>query len=311
MKTILLLFLTFSMMGFAQDKPFKKEEIKVNSLINGTLYSPERLTKSTDLVIIIAGSGAPDRDGNQKGMNNNSLRYLAEKLSQNDIAAFSFDKRTIALIASGNISEKDLSFEDFITDVKDIITFFKSKKQYRHIIIVGHSEGSLIGMIAANGNADGCISIAGAGRSIDLVIAEQIGKQAPNLKEEVEQDLAVLKSGQTFELKNQSLGVLFRESVQPYMISWIKYNPIIEIQKLKIPVLLINGTKDIQVPVSDAELLKKAKPEAQLAIITNMNHLFKEIKTDDLSENQASYNNPDLPVMPELVTAVNQFIKSL
>lgn len=166
-------------------------------------------------------------------------------------------------------------------------------------------------MVAAFGNVDGFISIAGPGRTIDLVIAEQIGKQAPNLKEEVEKNLALLKSGQTFKLENQALSFLFRESLQPYLISWIKYNPQIEIQKLQIPVLLINGTKDIQVPVSDAELLKKVKPDAQLKIITNMNHLFKEIKTDDLAENQAAYNNPDLPIAPEMVSAVNQFIKSL
>ncbi len=142
-------------------------------------------------------------------------------------------------------------------------------------------------------------------------MAEQIGKQAPNLKEEVEKNLALLKSGQTFKLENQALSFLFRESLQPYLISWIKYNPQIEIQKLQIPVLLINGTKDIQVPVSDAELLKKVKPDAQLKIINNMNHLFKEIKTDDLAENQAAYNNPDLPIAPEMVSAVNQFVKSL
>jgi uncharacterized protein len=311
MKTLLMAVFAFSLTCAAQEKLIKKEDIKVNTLINGTLYSPERQTKSTDLVIIIAGSGSPDRNGNQAGMDNNSLRYLGERLAQNDIAAFSFDKRTIALMAAGNLSEKDLTFENFISDVKDIITYFKAKKQYRHIIIAGHSEGSLIGMVAANGNADGFISLAGAGRTIDLILAEQIGKQAPYLKDEVEKDLAILKSGQTFKLENPALGSIFRESVQPYMISWIKYDPTQEIQKLKIPILIINGTKDMQVPVSDAELLKKAKPDAQLKIITNMNHLFKEIKTDNPAENQASYNNPDLPIVPELVMVVNQFIKSI
>ncbi len=311
MKTLLLAVFAFSLACGAQEKPIKKEDIKDNTLINGTLYSPELAVKSTDLVIIIAGSGSPDRDGNQAGMKNNSLRFFAEQLAQNDIAAFSFDKRTIALMATGNTDEKDLAFDNFINDVKDIIAYFKSKKAYRHIIIAGHSEGSLIGMVAALGNVDGFISLAGPGRTIDLVIAEQIGKQAPNLKEEVEKNLALLKSGQTFKLENQALSFLFRESLQPYLISWIKYDPQIEIQKLKIPVLLINGTKDIQVPVSDAELLKKVKPDAQLKIITNMNHLFKEIKTDDLAENQAAYNNPDLPIVPEMVSVVNQFIKSL
>jgi fermentation-respiration switch protein FrsA (DUF1100 family) len=106
------------------------------------------------------------------------------------------------------------------------------------------------------------------------------------------------------------LASLFRESVQPYMISWIKYNPQNEIKKLQIPVLLINGTKDLQVTVSEAELLKKAKPEAKLVIIENMNHIFKEIKGDD-AENMKSYSDPNLPVTEKLVTAINLFIKSL
>ena len=91
------------------------------------------------------------------------------------------------------------------------------------------------------------------------------------LKEEVEKNLATLKNGNTFELKNQMLASLFRASVQPYMISWIKYNPQTEIKKLQIPSLLINGDKDIQVSVQDAQLLQQAKPNAQLHIISNMN----------------------------------------
>jgi len=131
-------------------------------------------------------------------------------------------------------------------------------------------------MIAAAGNADGYISIAGPGRPIDIIIAEQIERQAPTLKEEVQNNFEILKKGETFQLKNQMLASIFRESLQPYIISWMKYNPTEEIKKLRIPVLLINGTKDLQVQVLDAELLKKAKPDAKLEIITDMNHVLKE-----------------------------------
>jgi pimeloyl-ACP methyl ester carboxylesterase len=106
------------------------------------------------------------------------------------------------------------------------------------------------------------------------------------------------------------LASLFRASVQPYMISWIKYNPQTEIKKLQIPTLLINGNKDIQVSVQDAQLLQQAKPNAQLQIISNMNHIFKEIKGDD-EENKASYANPDLPICNELTSKITTFIQSL
>lgn len=315
MKKSLLIFLTlFSALCYSQAetaiKPFNKEEIAVNPLINGSFYLPLKQNKKTNLVILIAGSGPTDRDGNQKGLTNNSLKYLSEELAKNDIAVFSYDKRIISQMKTGTVNEATLTFDDFITDATSILSFFKNQKKYNKIIIAGHSEGSLIGMIAANDKADAFISLAGAGRTIDTVLVEQIAKQAPFLKDEVQKNLDILKSGKTFELKNPMLASLFRESIQPYMISWIKYNPQIEITKLQIPVLIINGTKDLQVAVPEAELLKKAKPEAELVLIENMNHIFKEIKGVD-SENMKSYSNPDLPITPKLISTIITFVKSL
>ena len=313
-KSIFAFLLLLSNLGFSQEKKdltaVNKKEITINPLLKGTLYSPLKETKKTNLVILIAGSGPTDSDSNQKVMTNNSLKYLSEELSKNNQAVFSYDKRIIAQMAAGTVNEATLSFDDFINDAKEVIRFFKNQKKYNKIIVAGHSEGSLIGMLAANENTDAFISLAGAGRTIDAVLLEQIEKQAPFLKEEVQKDLEILKSGQTFELKNKMLASLFRESVQPYMISWIKYNPQNEIKKLQVPVLIINGTKDLQVTVSEAELLKKAKPEAKLMVIDNMNHIFKEIKGDD-AENMGSYSDPNLAVTEKLVTAINLFIKSL
>jgi pimeloyl-ACP methyl ester carboxylesterase len=313
-KSLLLLLLLFSIFGFSQQetatKSFNKEEIAINPLINGSLYSPLKQNKKTNLVLLIAGSGPTDRDGNQKGLTNNSLKYLSEELVKNDIAVFSYDKRIFTQMKSGTINEATLTFDDFINDATSVLLFFKNQKKYNKIIIAGHSEGSLIGMIAAKDKADGFISLAGAGRTIDAVLVEQIAKQAPFLKEETQKNLDILKSGKTFELKNPMLASIFRESIQPYMISWIKYNPQIEIAKLQIPILIINGTKDIQVSVQEAELLKKAKPEAEFALIENMNHVFKEIKGDD-AENMKSYTNPDLPIAGKLTSTITTFVKSL
>jgi pimeloyl-ACP methyl ester carboxylesterase len=310
-KIILLAVVLFSAFSFGQQTVgFSKTTIEINSLLNGTLYSPSKQTKKTNLVILIAGSGPTDRDGNQKGLTNNSLKLLAEALANNGIAVYSYDKRIFAQMATGKLDEASLSFDNFIDDAKAVLLHFKNQKKYHSITIAGHSEGALIGMVAANSNADAYISIAGAGRPIDEVLLEQIGKQAPFLKEEVQKNLETLKNGTTFELKNQMLASLFRASVQPYMISWIKYNPQAEIKKLQIPTLLINGDKDIQVSVQDAQLLQQAKPDAQLKIIPNMNHIFKLIKGDD-AENKASYTNPDLPIATDLSELITTFIKSI
>jgi pimeloyl-ACP methyl ester carboxylesterase len=308
-KIILLLLLSFPVATFSQEKKIVTTEIAVNSLINGTLFIPEKTDSKTKLVILIAGSGPTDRNGNQEQNMNNSLKFLAEALAKNDIAVFSYDKRILTQIKSNTLDEKTLRFDDFITDAKDVLTYFKMQKKYAKIIIAGHSEGSLIGMVAAR-DADAYVSISGAGRGIDEVVTEQIIKQAPPMKAEIEGYFAKLKNGETFELKNEMLGIIFRESVQPYMISWLKYNPQQEIAKLKIPTLIINGTKDMQVSVGEAELLKAAKPDAKLEIITNMNHIFKEINGDE-AENIASYSKPEIPIITQLPTIVTRFVESL
>jgi pimeloyl-ACP methyl ester carboxylesterase len=303
----LVLFLSFD--AFSQKKT-TEAEVAVNELIKGTLFTPEKTSKKTCLVVLIAGSGPTDRNGNQMGMPNNSLRFLAQGLAQNDIAVYSYDKRILAPALAGKIDEKTLSFNDFITDATAVIAFFKAKKEYAKIIVAGHSEGALIGMVAsANNNADAYISLAGAGRPIDDIIIDQVAAQMPAMREETAANFGKLRKGEDFQ-SSPVLMSIFHESVRPYLLSWMKYNPQEEIGKLTIPVLIVNGTKDLQVKVAEAELLKKAKPNAKLVILENMNHVFKEIKGDD-TENIQAYKNPDLPVLPELVSTVNQFIKSL
>jgi uncharacterized protein len=275
-KLLLTLVSIITLNSFSQENI----EVSVNDLIKGTLISSTEKSK-TNLIILIAGSGPTDRDGNQISAKNNSLKFLAEGIADTKNDVFRFDKRMFAQAKAGKLDEKTLSFEDMIVDVKEVIKYFKANYKYKKIIIAGHSEGSLIGMICANRNADAYISISGSGRPADEIVEEQIAKQAPAMKDEVHNNFALLKKGQTFENKNFLLASLFRESVQPYLISWIKYNPQVEIKKLKIPTLILNGTKDVQVSVKEAELLKKMKPDAQLEIIENMNHVLKEIKGDD------------------------------
>ncbi len=104
------------------------------------------------------------------------------------------------------------------------------------------------------------------------------------------------------------LNALFRSSVQPYMISWLKYDPQLEIAKLEQPVLIIQGTTDLQVTQEDAERLAKANSKAVKKIIPEMNHVLKTVPLEG-QENIQSYNQPDLPINSELVQAITTFIK--
>lgn len=304
-----LLLLSITTNTKAQNPAFLEKDYNIQistTEIYGTLLTPNTI-KKIPLVIFIPGSGPTDRNGNSGMMKNNSLKFLAEALSNQNIATYRFNKSVLTAVKKEGFKEDNIRFEDQVEEVKEIVAHFKKNKSISKIYLMGHSEGSLVGILAAKNEVDGLISIAGAGRPIDEIIAEQIGKQAPFLKEDTVKILEELKKGKLVDEVNPYLISLFRKSVQPYLISWIKYHPQQEIHQLKIPVLIINGTKDIQVPASDAELLKAANLDADLLIIKDMNHIFKKIEAD-LVENQQSYTNPDLPVMPELVTAIVKFI---
>ncbi len=308
LSVFLLFFLSLNI--FSQEQIFYTQNIRVNTLIEGTLYTPED-ENNNNLVILIAGSGPTDRNGNNSAMKNNSLKFLAQGLAQNGISVYSYDKRIFEITKKPDFKEEDLSFQDFITDAIDVVNYFKKEKKYKKIIVAGHSEGSLIGMIASKeANTDGFISLAGAGSPIDEVLEFQIGQNSPQFLEETKTILAELRKGNTVTEITPSLASLFRPSVQPYMISWIKYNPQQEIKKLKkIPVMIINGSADLQVQVSEAEALKQAKPDAKYLIIQDMNHVFKTVK--DMAENQNSYVNPDLPVSEELISEMIKFVKKV
>ncbi len=279
--------------------------------IMGTVTIPNNV-KSSPIVLIIAGSGPTDRDCNSPlGIQTNAYKMLAENLAENGISTLRFDKRGIGKSKQAMVSESDLRFETYIDDAVAWIALLKSDKRFSSIIVLGHSEGSLIGMVAAEqAKVSGFISIAGAGKPIDKILQEQLKTQLlPSLLAESNKILDSLKMGKTVSNINPNLASLYRPSVQPYMISWLKYDPAKEISKLKIPVLIIQGTTDLQVPVEDAKLLSEAKPDAKLAIIENMNHVLKESDAD-VQKNMATYRNPDLPLKAGLVDGIVDFIKA-
>ncbi len=273
--------------------------------IFGTLTIPEKFEKGP-IALIIAGSGPTNRNGNNKVMKNNSLKYLAEELSKKGIASIRYDKRGIEESKSAGINEKELRFEDYINDAKDWIKFIRKDKKFTILTIIGHSEGSLIGIIAAV-EADKFISIAGLGKSSDKLLKEQLNSQSKEIIENSTVIIDSLKNGNLVSSINPLLFSIFRPSVQPYLISWFKYDPQIEIKKLKIPVLIAQGTNDIQVKEEEAKLLLNAYPSAKMIIIKDMNHILKIVKGDK-EENIATYNNPDLKIAKELTQSISDFI---
>lgn len=304
---VTMLLVTASCLFADQSETIVKLETTTGTL-EGSLLVPKSKA-GMPVVLIIAGSGPTDRDGNNPAMKNNSLKLLATELWKNGIASLRYDKRAIGKSRKAGLKESDLRFEHYIEDAKGWITFLKKDKRFNQFIVIGHSEGSLIGLIASQEKSvDKFISIAGVGQSADKTLKEQLKSQPPAVLEMSLPIIDKLVQGETVDNVNPMLYSLFRPSVQPYMISWFKYDPPKEISKLKIPVLVIQGSTDIQVSEDDAQMLAEANPKTIKKVIKGMNHIFKKAELNR-TKNIATYNQPELPVMPELVESIVGFIK--
>lgn len=303
-----LLLLFIGSLCAAQETHFTSEELGINEYVKGTLVTPVSEEKMP-LVILLQGSGPTDRNGNQSFMKNDALKKLAVALAENGIASYRYDKR-ILQARRLNIAEKDMRFDDFVTDAISVLDHFQDHEKFEKLVVLGHSQGSLVGMLAAKDRADGFISIAGVAQPIDSILTQQIADQMPGLKENVQQAFREMRTNGSTSSYNPVLESIFRPSVQPFILSWMKFNPKEEITKLEIPVLLINGSNDLQVGETEAQQLKEAHPDAELVILENMNHILRKIDGDDL-ENSKSYNEAHLPLHPELVPMVVEFIENI
>lgn len=301
--------LALMQVNYAQEMGSLEQELSIDKFTDGTLLLPEN-TENPPLVIFIQGSGPVNRDGNAPMMKNDGMKKISKELTDNGIASFRYDKR-IFKMENLRLKEEDLSFNDFVLDLSNIIKYFQQEKNFSKIIVAGHSEGSLIGILAAQEETiDGYISLAGAGRKIDDIIVHQLFKQSAELSENARIAFDEMKINGSTQNYSPYLESIFRPSVQPFIMSWMKYDPAEEISKLEIPVLIVNGSNDLQVDVKDAEILKEANPNAKLVILEDMNHIFRKIEGENL-DNTKAYNEPARPLHPELIPTLVDFVKSI
>jgi len=277
--------------------------------LHGTVDLPNGLSPFP-IVVIIAGSGPTDRDGNQALMKNDSLKLLGQALAARGIAALRYDKRGIAESAVAASREEDLRFETYVGDAVQWVTWLRQDRRFGRVGLIGHSEGSLIGMLAAKqAKVDAFVSLAGSARAAPALIREQVNTKLPaTLKARNNQILDELVAGRTVTDVPKDLAALYRPSVQPYLISWFKYDPVREIAALAIPVLIVQGTTDLQISVNDAKQLAAAKKDAKLRLIDGMNHVLKSATT--AAEQQAAYADPSLPIEAQAVEEITTFLRT-
>ncbi|MEP6904461.1 MAG: alpha/beta hydrolase [Gemmatimonadales bacterium] len=281
--------------------------------IFGTLELPAARAP-VPVVLIIAGSGPTDRNGNSPALpgSNNSLKMLADGLAARGIASVRYDKRGIAASRAAMTGEQDLRFTNFIEDAGAWVKQLRGDKRFSTVTIAGHSEGSLIGMVAAReSNADAYVSLEGAGRRASDLLAVQIQAQlTPEMFAETQRILEQLASGTIPSPPPTILPMLFRPSVMPYLVSWFKYDPAVEIGKLTIPVMIVQGSTDAQTSLTDAKALSAGNPSARFLPVEGMNHIFKSV-SGTIAEQMPKYSDPTLPVVPQLLDDVAAFVRAV
>ncbi len=302
---LLALCLGFAAVGAAAD------EVSIatrGGRLHGTLERPADGPPSV-CALIVAGSGPTDRDGNQPGLENDSLKQLARGLAARGICTLRYDKRGVGASNAAAPDESALRFEHYVVDAADWAARLKRIGGAPRVALIGHSEGALVALIAAKRErAFAAVSIAGFGRPAAQLIAEQLRGLPDDTRQQGMVILEGLVAGRPAPNIPAEFGALFRPSVQPYLMSWFRHDPAAEIRAPGLKVLIVQGTADLQVPVSEARILASANPLAALAILPDMNHVLKRCRSQ--ADQLAAYTDPATPIEPRVVETIADFLLS-
>lgn len=297
------------------EAPGKEADVELpveGGTLKGTLLLPEGSGPFPG-VLIIPGSGPTDRNGNSAiAGRNDSLLELAYGLAEQGYASLRIDKRGVGKSVWPGMKEEDLTLDIYVDDAGKWLSFLKSRDEVFGTAVLGHSEGALVGALTVRENkTQALVSVAGMGESFGETLKRQLAPYPADVQEEAARIIDSLEQGNTVPdiSDTQIIQSLFRPSVQPYMISILKYDPAEVVSNIAVPVLVVHGTQDLQVTMNDAEKLAGAGENAELKVIEDMNHVLKEVES--LEENQASYSDPSFPLADGLITTISDFLSAV
>lgn len=275
------------------------------------------------VVLIVAGSGMTDRDGNTVGLSgkSNCLKMIAEGLAQSGIASLRYDKRGVARSAAARATVN--SFDIQVDDAASWIAWLGKSPRFQGVGIVGHSEGASIASITAQrGGARALVLLAGAGRRFDEVLIEQMGRavKSGQLSQAALSAMsgifAELRAGRAVKSRPSNIpdelwSGLFQPRAQEYLISLFRYDPVAELAKLRtndVRVLIVQGTTDLMAGADYAARLA-ATIGGTPVLIEGMNHELKTAPLDRRANDKAS-EDPRVPLAPELLKQMIPFLTS-
>jgi pimeloyl-ACP methyl ester carboxylesterase len=274
----------------------------------GTLSMPAGATVAP-VALIVAGSGPTDRNGNSPPLALEIYRKLANGLADRGIATVRYDKRGVGASGISAGPETSIRFETYIDDAVAWLQKLHADKRFANVSLIGHSEGSLVGMVAAQRSLlESYVSVEGAGFPAADVLRAQLVAQlsgSPDLLAQSQRILDQLVKGRAVADVPQTLSALFRPSVQPYLISWFKYDPRVELAKLPCRVTIVQGTHDLQVPVEDGKALAAVEGKSTFVLIDGMTHVLSDDPGTTMAEQvNGAYADSARPLDRRAVDAI-------
>ncbi|MGD9921301.1 MAG: alpha/beta hydrolase family protein [Pseudorhodoplanes sp.] len=287
--------------------------------LHGTIARPGKPARGP-AVLIIAGSGPTDRNGNgppnpdgsKPFLNTDSYRLLAAGLASNGIVSLRYDKRGIAESRALASREDDVVFDHFVTDAITALQSLQSRPGVASVVIAGHSEGGMIALAAAQRvPVAGLVLLTTSGRTyLALLRAQLKGRLPPDLEARSDAIMDSLAAGKRVDDLPPPLAALFRPSAQPFLISIGNFDPAAALAQSKVPALLVHAGRDLQVGQADFDALRNGRKDAQILILPEANHTLK-VSPADLDGNRALYSNPSAPLDPALMPRMVEFISSV
>lgn len=276
-------------------------------ILYGTLTQPEGI-QHTPVVLIIAGSGPTDRNGNSLfdlGPNGFSYRQLAEGLAANGIASLRYDKRWVGQSTGFTRAPVFTTLDDYTADAISCVQHLQRSGRFPAVSVIGHSEGGLIGLMMAKDISFKClIPLSTPGECMDKVVLEQLKprlsdtlyRQAAGILNDLREDKAPASVP-------DQLNTIFNPNNFTFWKSTFHFDPCALLPAAKMPVLLVGGTADVQVKPAQVTLLKACKPATNAVMINGMTHLLKS------GSAVSPDNKSPLPLSPELLPVLVSFIK--
>ncbi len=295
-------------------RPFAREVQAPGPLapLAGTLMEVKR---GAPVILIIPRAGPTDRDGNSGlGVKASSYRLLAEALAARGVSSVRIDKRGMFGSKAAVANPNAVTIADYATDVRAWVEAVRRVTGAKCVWLLGHGEGGLVALSAAQQPAGVCglVLAASPGQALGDRIRTLLLADKANARIVPQAFVALdkLEKGERVDVKTFHPGLqkLFAPAVQGYMIDLLAQRPAALAAKVRLPMLIVSGETDLQVPVTEARALSAAQPKAKLLLVPGMNHELKAAPPGRAA-NLATYADPLLPVVPALVDAVAAFVK--